>query len=158
MMEMSIFIFEVVLIDRFLGAHAMIIGGYGQFATGLASNPTPLAIRFQKAVREIRYGNHKEGVNEDLPVVIKCGDGETITADAVVVAVSLGVLKSKSIMFEPELPERKLGAISRLGFGLLNKVCFSVESLLTKGRPGLRLPILGCQRRFYRLSTNSNTR
>lgn len=123
MMEMSISRFLSILICRFLGAHAMIIGGYGQFATGLAFNPTPLAIGFQKAVREIRYSNRKEGPSKDCPVLIKCRDGETLTADAVVVTVSLGVLKSKNMMFEPELPERKLGAISRLGFGLLNKVC-----------------------------------
>uniref|UniRef100_A0A0D3FUS6 Amine oxidase domain-containing protein n=1 Tax=Oryza barthii TaxID=65489 RepID=A0A0D3FUS6_9ORYZ len=34
----------------------------------------------------------------------------------------LGALKSRSIMLEPELLERKLEAIQRLGFGLLNKV------------------------------------
>ena len=38
------------------------------------------------------------------------------------VAVPLGVLKKGSISFQPPLPARKQGAISRLGFGLLNKV------------------------------------
>jgi len=36
--------------------------------------------------------------------------------------VSLGVLKSGFIKFNPELPQRKLDGIKRLGFGLLNKV------------------------------------
>ncbi len=43
-------------------------------------------------------------------------------ADAVVVAVPLGVLKKGSIKFAPALPARKQEAIQRLGFGLLNKV------------------------------------
>jgi lysine-specific histone demethylase 1 len=40
----------------------------------------------------------------------------------VLCTVPLGVLKSGSIVFDPELPEHKLGAVQRLGFGLLNKV------------------------------------
>ena len=43
--------------------------------------------------------------------------------------VPLGVLKSGSIVFEPELPEDKLGAIQRLGFGLLNKVAMVFPSV-----------------------------
>lgn len=43
-------------------------------------------------------------------------------ADAVIVTASLGVLKRGSIQFSPPLPERKLGAVKRLGFGVLNKV------------------------------------
>lgn len=47
----------------------------------------------------------------------------TCTAgDAVIVTSSLGVLKRGGIQFSPALPERKLGAIKRLGFGVLNKV------------------------------------
>ena len=47
----------------------------------------------------------------------------TCTAgDAVIVTASLGVLKRGGIQFSPALPERKLGAIKRLGFGVLNKV------------------------------------
>ena len=42
--------------------------------------------------------------------------------DAVIVTASLGVLKRGGIHFSPALPERKLGAIKRLGFGVLNKV------------------------------------
>lgn len=39
-----------------------------------------------------------------------------------IVTASLGVLKRERIRFAPLLPERKLGAIRRLGFGVLNKV------------------------------------
>ena len=43
-------------------------------------------------------------------------------ADAVIVTVPLGVLKSGTISFYPPLPEWKQQAINTLGFGLLNKV------------------------------------
>ncbi|PPD73741.1 hypothetical protein GOBAR_DD29338 [Gossypium barbadense] len=42
--------------------------------------------------------------------------------DMALCTVPLGVLKSGSIKFVPELPQRKLDGIKRLGFGLLNKV------------------------------------
>eukprot|EP00899_Mesostigma_viride_P019062 jgi/Mesvir1/27157/Mv20821-RA.1 len=47
---------------------------------------------------------------------------EELACDAVLVTVSLGCLKSGDIVFDPPLPEWKAQAISRLGFGALNKV------------------------------------
>ena len=38
-------------------------------------------------------------------VKVTVEDGTTFVADAVVIAVPLGVLKAKSIKFEPRLPE-----------------------------------------------------
>lgn len=103
----------------------MISGGYGQFANGLASIPTPLDIRYNHCIERIDY-SRDEGRStpemEDMPITITCNNGDTVRADAVVVTVSLGVLKSGAITFDPALPECKKGAISRLGFGLLNKV------------------------------------
>jgi Flavin containing amine oxidoreductase/NAD(P)-binding Rossmann-like domain len=111
--------------SRFLGAHAMILGGYGQFANGLASFPTKLNIRYNQRVQKIRYGKSQDSTLVDVdesPVTVVCDDGSSIRADAVVVTSSLGVLKSSMMQFDPELPAEKTAAISRLGFGLLNKV------------------------------------
>mmetsp|Transcript_38799 Transcript_38799/g.125310 ORF Transcript_38799/g.125310 Transcript_38799/m.125310 type:complete len:821 (-) Transcript_38799:208-2670(-) len=51
---------------------------------------------------------------------------EVIAADALVLTVPLGVLQTPpeagGIRFTPPLPHRKLDALGRLGFGLLNKV------------------------------------
>uniref|UniRef100_A0A7S4DHT5 Amine oxidase domain-containing protein n=2 Tax=Lotharella globosa TaxID=91324 RepID=A0A7S4DHT5_9EUKA len=53
-------------------------------------------------------------------------DGEEETfkfdADMVLVTVSLGVLKSKMVTFNPPLPMWKTASIGRLGFGLINKL------------------------------------
>ena len=46
----------------------------------------------------------------------------TITADAVLLTIPLGVLKKEKLKFEPPLPEWKTSAIKRMGFGNLNKV------------------------------------
>lgn len=49
--------------------------------------------------------------------------------DAVVVTLPLGVLKTDTVTFTPELPERKKSSIERMGFGLLNKVGRKQRSL-----------------------------
>jgi len=108
----------------------MILGGYGQFTNGLASFPTKLNIQCNQTVRAIEYGKLQESTSlgaNDSPVTVVCADGTRIGADAVVITVSLGVLKSSMIQFDPELPAEKTIAISRLGFGLLNKANY--ESL-----------------------------
>ena len=126
MMAMSL-TFKILSHGRFLGAHAMILGGYGQLANGLASTPNALDIRYNHVVKQIQYtrGSNRRMADTDSPTItVLCHNGEKIHADAVVVTVSLGVLKSGKILFEPELPAQKKEAISRLGFGLLNKVPF----------------------------------
>lgn len=54
-------------------------------------------------------------------------DTGVFEADAAIVTVPLGVLKrapheAHAVRFQPPLPQRKLTAIKRLGFGCLNKV------------------------------------
>jgi spermine oxidase len=53
-------------------------------------------------------------------------DGSVFSADHVIVTVSLGVLKAgiyeSSGMFDPPLPNVKIEAISRLGYGIANKL------------------------------------
>lgn len=49
-------------------------------------------------------------------------DPFVMSGDAVVVSVPLGILKAKTIAFDPPLPTRKEEAIARLGYGTLNKV------------------------------------
>lgn len=49
-------------------------------------------------------------------------DGRCFRADAAVVTVPLGVLKRPgALRFLPPLSARKRGAISRVGFGCMNK-------------------------------------
>ncbi|GMH04077.1 hypothetical protein Nepgr_005916 [Nepenthes gracilis] len=60
------------------------------------------------------------------PVKLQFSDGSIMRADHVIVTVSLGVLKAgirqDSSMFIPPLPSSKTDAISRLGFGVVNKL------------------------------------
>ncbi|KAH9288473.1 hypothetical protein KI387_032590, partial [Taxus chinensis] len=92
------------------GDHCFLPGGNGRFVQALADG---LPIFYDKTVQTIRYGS--DGVQ------VLAG-GQVFQGDMVLCTVPLGVLKTGVIKFVPELPQRKLEAIRRLGFGLLNKV------------------------------------
>ncbi|KAI0513784.1 hypothetical protein KFK09_009814 [Dendrobium nobile] len=92
------------------GDHCFLPGGNGRFVQALAEN---VPILYEKTVHTIRYG--VDGVQ-----VI--AGGQVYEGNMALCTVSLGVLKNGSIKFVPELPQRKLDGIRRLGFGLLNKV------------------------------------
>ncbi|KAE8706532.1 Lysine-specific histone demethylase 1-like protein 2 [Hibiscus syriacus] len=92
------------------GDHCFLAGGNWRLIKALSDG---VPIIYGKTVEAIRYG--VEGVE----VVV---GNQVFQADMVLCTVPLGVLKRKTIRFEPELPQRKLAAIDRLGFGLLNKV------------------------------------
>ncbi|XP_027354848.1 lysine-specific histone demethylase 1 homolog 2 isoform X2 [Abrus precatorius] len=92
------------------GDHCFLAGGNWRLIKALCEG---VPIFYGKTVNTIRYGN--EGVE------VIAGD-EVFQADFALCTVPLGVLKKKAISFQPELPARKLAAIERMGFGLLNKV------------------------------------
>nr|CAD1844742.1 unnamed protein product [Ananas comosus var. bracteatus] len=92
------------------GDHCFLPGGNGRLVQALSEG---VSIIYEKTVHTIRYG--VDGVQ-----VI--AGGQVYEGDMALCTVPLGVLKNGSIKFVPELPQRKLDGIKRLGFGLLNKV------------------------------------
>jgi lysine-specific histone demethylase 1 len=100
------------------GKHSMVIGGYQQVTRGLLYCPQPLDVRKKSAVKRIRYSPKNDG----SIATIETQDGETIEADYVISTIPLGVLKARHVDFEPALPDWKMGAISRMGYGVLNKI------------------------------------
>lgn len=92
------------------GDHCFLAGGNWRLIKALCEG---IPIFFGKIVNTIKYGD--EGVE------VIAGD-QVFQGDMVLCTVPLGVLKKRIINFEPELPHRKVAAIERLGFGLLNKV------------------------------------
>ncbi|XP_010267207.1 PREDICTED: protein FLOWERING LOCUS D [Nelumbo nucifera] len=92
------------------GDHCFLPGGNGRLVQALAEN---VPIHYEKTVHTIRYGSNGVQV---------IAGSQVFEGDMALCTVPLGVLKSGSIKFIPELPQRKLDGIKRLGFGLLNKV------------------------------------
>jgi len=72
-----------------------------------------IELRLETKVETIQYSNNE--------VTVVTDEG-TLTAEACLVTVPLGVLKGGKISFEPALPREKLEAIHRMGFGPVSRV------------------------------------
>lgn len=112
--------------NEFEGRHSEVVGGYIQVPRGLMMLPYPLDVRFESTVEKITYNANDD--DSDGSATVLCSNGEVFEADQVVLTSPLGVLKAQTIGFEPPLPDWKLGAIDRMGFGLLNKVTSSLST------------------------------
>ncbi len=84
--------------------------GYNQITDHLARG---LDIRLNTIVRRIDYSGDSVQIFTNH---------RRYEADIVIVTVPIGVLKAGKIEFSPALPERKQGAIDRMGSGVLNKL------------------------------------
>lgn len=117
--------------NEFEGRHSEIIGGYSQVPRALWQRPTPLDVRFNKRVVQVNYSSAMNN-GTSPPARIVCDDGETWDADLVVSTLPLGVLQEHKIGFQPPLPSWKTGPMSRLGFGVLNKVRNTTIAILLR--------------------------
>ncbi|KAG8373080.1 hypothetical protein BUALT_Bualt12G0133500 [Buddleja alternifolia] len=100
------------------GGHGLMVRGYLPVINTLAKG---LDIRLSHRVTEI--------VRRNNGVKVTVEDGKTFVADAAVIAIPLGVLKSKCIKFEPRLPEWKEAAINDLGVGIENKIILHFDNV-----------------------------
>lgn len=92
------------------GGEQLVIGGYDTIISGLAEG---LSILNRQVVEKIQY------TASGVKVTTNRTD---FTADRVVITIPLGVLKQKSIVFEPGLSPEKEAALDRLGMTTLNKI------------------------------------
>ncbi|KAI8632574.1 flavin-containing amine oxidoreductase-domain containing protein [Xylariaceae sp. FL1651] len=99
------------------GKHTMVVGGFQNVPLGLAIAPSRLDIRKDTVVKKVSYDPKGTSGTQ-----IECEDGSIVEADYVVSTIPLGVLKYGNVEFDPPLPTEKMGAIGRLGFGILNKI------------------------------------
>lgn len=122
--------------------------GYGDsvFVDGVASLTNRLA-----ADLDVRLGHEVNRIEHGAHGVRVVAGSESFAADAVVVTLPLGVLKTGRVAFDPPLPEAKQRAISRLGMGVLTKVvllfdepCWPLEQYVFgyAGRDVLKAPPL----------------
>ncbi|KAJ9591190.1 hypothetical protein L9F63_002261 [Diploptera punctata] len=116
---------------EFTGSHLTVRNGYSCVPVALSEG---LDIKLNTAVRQIRYNANGVEVittnsrNNTNPITIK--------GDVILCTLPLGVLKQSTatntqganniVQFVPPLPDWKVAAVQRLGFGSLNKVvlCF----------------------------------
>jgi monoamine oxidase len=97
------------------GHNSVLVGGYRTLVDRLAGG---VEIVLGSPVTDIRHTASEVSVS---------GPDFDIGARWAIVTVPLGVLRSGSPTFEPDLPARHRDAISRLGFKQLEKVVFTFE-------------------------------
>lgn len=141
----------------FPGEEITIAKGYLSIIESLASVLPPGLIQLGRKVTQIewRQADMENGHgSSSRPVKLHFFDGSVLLADHVIVTVSLGVLKAgiqqDSGMFNPPLPCFKTEAISRLGFGVVNKLFLQLgpTSHDRKGQDFNKFPFL--QMAFHR--------
>eukprot|EP00041_Stephanoeca_diplocostata_P026025 m.693661 g.693661 ORF g.693661 m.693661 type:complete len:948 (+) comp22874_c0_seq1:141-2984(+) len=110
-------------VHEFTGPHLTTKNGFSQLPNALGVG---VDIRLERVVSKINYNDAGVEVFCNVSDHESPGAGvastEKFEADAVVVTLPLGVLKENTVKFDPELPSWKTSVISRVGFGLLNKV------------------------------------
>lgn len=119
---------------EFTGSHLTVRNGYSCVPVALSEG---LDIKLNTAVRQIRYG--PKGIAVLTSNARNNGNPITYKGDAVLCTLPLGVLKQSTalasqsfpntVQFVPPLPDWKVAAIQRLGFGNLNKVVLCFERI-----------------------------
>ncbi len=134
--------------EEFPGKDRFITNGFDSFSHYLAEG---LPIKLNQQVESIRYKKDQIKIETET---------EKYTADYVVVAVPLGVLKENVIRFKPKLPKKKQAAIDRLEMGTVNKVVLFFESVFWEKElqyMGITPPEKGKYNYFLNFRTFSET-
>lgn len=114
---------EVALESLFLGGEEIsngewfMTGGMQAFAEHLASG---LDVRLSTRVTEVEWSPKGAVVRTET---------DEMSTDAVVLTVSVGLLKAGSIKISPALPASHQAALDRLGMALLNKIALFYPSI-----------------------------
>ncbi|EDV20657.1 uncharacterized protein TRIADDRAFT_31591 [Trichoplax adhaerens] len=103
------------------GGDLAVIGGYDKVLQTIIDRIPKEVIRLNQMVVKIKSSDNNE-------LNVECSDGNVYKADIVICTVSLGILKNQAkVLFQPNLPAKKLDVIDRLAFGVVNKVIFYYE-------------------------------
>ena len=112
-------------------SNCLVRNGYSCLPIALSEG---LNIKLSYAAKEIKYSDKGVEVTVQSTNPINTANkaqNEVDKADAVLVTIPLGVLKECApTLFQPKLPDWKLEAINRLGFGNLNKVLVQKKYLI----------------------------
>ncbi|KAG0467809.1 hypothetical protein HPP92_017137 [Vanilla planifolia] len=110
---------------KYWDQEVLLPGGHGLLVQGYLPVINNLAIGL-----DIRLGHRVTKVLRDnMGVEVTVQNGRTFVADAAIITVPLGVLKSNVIKFEPKLPYWKEEAIRDIAVGTENKIVLLFDSV-----------------------------
>ncbi|MEM6638441.1 MAG: FAD-dependent oxidoreductase [Pseudomonadota bacterium] len=120
----QISVWSYLFADDYDGPDVLFPNGYDQIFSALEGD---YEVRLDTPVRRVIYD--ASGVLIDAP------GNDAMRFDAVIVTVPLGVLKRNRPAFDPPLPRKMREAITRLGFGTLDKLYLSFEEPFWDSEP-----------------------
>ena len=107
----------------------VLIGAGGEAGPTADELIEPTVVGGMQALAEALSAPLRPSFNESVDVIARTTDGvrvetdrRTIEADAAIVTVSVGVLKSRGIRFEPELPRHHQEVLDGMGMGSFAKL------------------------------------
>lgn len=74
-----------------------------------------------------RSGSVSSAASYTGPVTVSTADGREFSADRVICALPLGILKRDDVKFSPALSDHKSVSIARIGYGSMNKIWVQFE-------------------------------
>lgn len=121
--------------DGYEGADVIFRHGYAGLLDALGGD---YALALSHKVTQVAIGG--QGVLLDF------APQDSISCDAAIITVPLGVLKAGTIAFEPPLPPFKRAAIARMGMGVLDKLCLRFDQPFWDDATWIYTPDTGQQR------------
>nr|XP_033798755.1 peroxisomal N(1)-acetyl-spermine/spermidine oxidase [Geotrypetes seraphini] len=113
------------------GLDCVFPGGYESLIEQMLKSLPKDIVLLNKPVKTIHWKGCFRGQTPQertFPVKVECDNGETFTADHVIVTVPLGYLKEHCNTFlHPPLPSNKVQAIRKMGFGTNDKIILEFE-------------------------------
>lgn len=112
-------------VENDFGWDKIVIDGMGELVDRIVAGSgteVPVKVGLNKVVRNIQIDPKRK------KVLIRTMDRKQVIADAVIVALPIGVLKSNNVIFEPSLPKEKKKALQDLGIGYSSKVIVGFEN------------------------------
>ena len=110
-------------LESYAGNDYRLLDGYDRMVELLARG---LDIKLNQEVSSIDW---RDGI------AVQCKNGQTFQADAALITLPVGVLKSGTIRFTPHLPESKFAALQKLAMGAVSKIIFRFDRPVVK--PGI---------------------
>lgn len=102
-------------VETYAGDDFKLLDGYDNVINHLAKG---LDVRLGKDVAKIEW---------DKGVRVTAADGEVFEADAAILTLPVGVMKSHRVRFVPELPADKLKALEKLTMGPVTKMIYAFD-------------------------------
>ncbi|KAK3088476.1 hypothetical protein FSP39_019647 [Pinctada imbricata] len=110
--------------EKDFGWDSVLVDGFDQVIDGLVGGlegEIPIEVELGTVVRQIEVNKKQK------KLIVRTTELKQHFADAVIIALPLGVLKNNSILFDPHLPREWYSALKKMGISYTNKLILEFD-------------------------------